>query len=289
MQPKLPPLKEVIARHGLGARKSLGQHFLLDEGVTAEIARYAGDLSGYNVVEIGSGPGGLTRAILNAGAKSLTVVEKDDRAIAIMQELAAAYGANAGNCRLQVIHDDALKINLLEAVPHPRKIIANLPYNIGTQLLLNWLDDVYTHGAEAYTSLTLMFQEEVAQRIIAAPDTSDYGRLSVICQFLCDCRYDFQLPPEAFTPPPKVHSAVITLTPRTKPLFPVAKKSLEKVVAAAFNQRRKMLRGGLKSLGVPVEELLAKSGIDGTLRAEVLTIDDFCRLTQVYEQLSSRT
>ncbi len=277
----LPPLKDVIAKHGLFTRKSLGQHFLLDGGITDKISLYAGSLTDCNIIEIGSGPGGLTRSLLAAGAKSLTVVEKDSRCIAIMEELAAAYGDN----RLKIIHGDALKVNLLELVPAPRKIVANLPYNVGTMLLLHWLDDIAGHGAEAYESMTLMFQDEVAQRIIAAPDTSEYGRLSVISQFLCECRYDFQLPPEAFSPPPKVHSAVITLTPRPKPLFPVSKKALEKVVAAAFGQRRKMLRSALKQLGVPVEELLERAGIDGTLRAEVLDVATFCRLTQAYEEM----
>lgn len=281
MQPKLPPLKDVIAKHGLFTRKSLGQHFLLDGSITDKIALYAGDLKNHNVIEVGSGPGGLTRSLLEAGAKSLTVVEKDDRCIAIMEELAAAWDDG----RLKIIHGDALKVNLLDCVAAPRKIVANLPYNVGTVMLLHWLEDISVHGAEAYSSLTLMFQEEVAQRIIAAPDTSEYGRLSVVSQFLCECRYDFQLPPEAFSPPPKVHSAVITLTPRPEPLFPVSKKSLEKVVAAAFGQRRKMLRSALKQLGVPVEALLERAGIDGTLRAEVLDVATFCRLTQAYEEM----
>jgi 16S rRNA (adenine1518-N6/adenine1519-N6)-dimethyltransferase len=281
MQPKLPPLIEVIAKHGLFTRKSLGQHFLLDGGVTDKIALYAGDLKNHNVIEVGSGPGGLTRSLLAAGAKSLTVIEKDDRCIAIMEELAES--CNDG--RLKILHGDALKVSLLKEVAAPRKIVANLPYNVGTILLLHWLDDISVNGAGAYSSLTLMFQEEVAQRIIAAPDTSEYGRLSVISQFLCECRYDFQLPPEAFSPPPKVHSAVITLTPRAKPLFPVSKIILEKVVAAAFGQRRKMLRSALKQLGVPVEELLERAGIDGTLRAEVLDVATFCRLAQAYEDM----
>lgn len=281
MQPKLPPLKDVIAKHGLFTRKSLGQHFLLDGGITDKIALYAGDLNNHNVIEVGSGPGGLTRSLLAAGAKSLTVVEKDDRCIAIMEELATAWNDD----RLKIIHGDALKVNLLDCVAAPRKIVANLPYNVGTVMLLYWLEDISVHGAGAYSSLTLMFQEEVAQRIIAAPDTSEYGRLSVVSQFLCECRYDFQLPPEAFSPPPKVHSAVITLTPRPEPLFPVSKKALEKVVAAAFGQRRKMLRSALKQLGVPVEALLERAGIDGTLRAEVLDVATFCRLTQAYEEM----
>lgn len=279
MSTALPTLKEVIDTHGLFTRKSLGQHFLLDSRITDKIALYAGDLKGCHIIEIGSGPGGLTRSLLAAGAKSLTVVEKDDRGIAVMEELAGHF--NDG--RLRIIHGDALKTSLIEQVPAPRKIVANLPYNVGTQLLLNWLDDIAEHGRVAYESMTLMFQDEVASRIIAAPDTSEYGRLSVISQFLCECRYDFKLPPGAFSPPPKVHSAVITLTPHAKPLFPVSKEALEKVVAAAFGQRRKMLRSALKPLGVPVEALLAQAGIDGSLRAEVLDVATFCKLAQVYE------
>jgi len=283
MLPKLLPLQQVINQHGLFTRKSLGQHFLLDGAITDEVARYAGDLREYNVIEIGSGPAGLTRSLMSAGAKSLTVVEKDDRCIAIAQELADAWADN----RLKIIHSDALKVDLLAEVPAPRKIVANLPYNVGTMLLLHWLDDVYKNVG-AYASLTLMFQEEVAQRIIAVPDTSEYGRLSVICQFLCDVRYDFQLPPSAFSPPPKVHSAVITLTPREKLLFPVSKNALEKVVAAAFGNRRKMLRSALKSLGINAEELLEKAGIDGTLRAEVLDVATFCQLAMAYEAMLSK-
>ncbi len=281
MSTALPTLKEVIDKHGLFTRKSLGQHFLLDSRITDKIALYAGELKDYNIIEIGPGPGGLTRSLLAAGAKTLTVVEKDDRCIAVMEELAE----HSGDGRLKILHEDALKANLLELVPAPRKIVANLPYNVGTLLLLNWLDDIAEHGREAYESMTLMFQDEVASRIIAAPDTSEYGRLSVISQFLCECRYDFQLPPGAFSPPPKVHSAVVTLTPYEKPLFPVSKEALEKVVAAAFGQRRKMLRSSLKSLGVPVEALLEQAGIDGTLRAEVLDVATFCKLAQVYEEM----
>jgi 16S rRNA (adenine1518-N6/adenine1519-N6)-dimethyltransferase len=283
MQQKLPSLKDVIAKHGLFTRKSLGQHFLLDNSITNKIVLYAGDLVNHNVIEVGPGPGGLTRSLLAAGAKSLTVVEKDDRCIAIMEELKEAVD---GDDRMHILHGDALKIDLQEAVAAPRKIVANLPYNVGTIMLLHWLDDIAVYGAGAYSSLTLMFQEEVAQRIIAAPDTSEYGRLSVVSQFLCECRYDFKLPPEAFSPPPKVHSAVITLTPRPEPLYPVSKAMLEKVVAAAFGQRRKMLRSALRQLGVPVEKLLERAGIDGTLRAEVLDVATFCRLTQAFEEMT---
>ncbi len=283
--PSLPALKDVIASHGLFTRKSLGQHFLLDSRITDKIALYAGDLENHNIIEVGPGPGGLTRSLLNAGAKSVTVVEKDERCIAIMQELADAYGDG----RLKIMQADALKVNLLEQVPAPRKIVANLPYNVGTLMLINWLDDISLLGKKAYSSLTLMFQDEVAQRIIAVPDTSEYGRLSVMSQFLCECRYDFQLPPGAFFPPPKVNSAVVTIVPWEKPLFHVPKEVLEKIVAAAFGQRRKMLRSALKQLGVPVEELLQRAGIDGTLRAEVLDVATFCRLAQIYEGMANHS
>jgi 16S rRNA (adenine1518-N6/adenine1519-N6)-dimethyltransferase len=312
---QLPTLAATIHRYGLDAKKSLGQHFLLDEGITEQIVRYAGDLNGINAIEIGPGPGGLTRSLLRSKAKHVYVVEKDDRAIAIMQELAEAFPG-----RLTILHEDALSVNLLERVPAPRRIIANLPYNVGTQLLLNWLEEIYNNphpdplpkrerespvatslatisisqvekkltapsplqgeGRDegTYQSLTLMFQKEVAERITASPGSKAYGSLSVFTQWLCEVRWDMDLPPEAFSPPPKVHSAVITLTPREKPLVEVPKEALEKVLAAAFNQRRKMLRVSLKTLGVNTEQLLAASDIDGTKRAEQLGVEEFCRL-----------
>jgi 16S rRNA (adenine1518-N6/adenine1519-N6)-dimethyltransferase len=278
----LPPLKDTIRQHGLDARKALGQHFLLDSRITDRIVVYAGDMKEHHLIEVGPGPGGLTRSLLAAGAKSVTVVEKDERCLAIMSELAMAYGAD----RMHILHEDATKTDLVAAVPAPRKIVANLPYNVGTLMLLNWLDDIYKHGPSAYTSLTLMFQKEVAERIVAAPgDGADYGRLSVICQFLCECRYDMELPPGAFSPPPKVSSAVVTLTPRAKPLSPISKEVLERVVAAAFGQRRKMLRGALKSLGVDTEALLKAANVDGTRRAETLDVPTLCRLAEAYVSL----
>lgn len=277
---ELPPLKHIIDRHGLLARKSLGQHFLLDTAITDKIARYAGDLKEFHVIEIGPGPGGLTRSLLMAGAKHLYAVEKDDRCIAIMQELQQAFPG-----RLTILHGDALEVDLINAVPAPRKIVANLPYNAGTAMLIDWLGAIYTHGAAAFSSMTLMFQKEVAERITAEPGNKDYGRLSVLAQWLCDCRYDFELPPGAFSPPPKVSSAVITLTPRAKPLVDVDKQALETVLAKAFGQRRKMLRGALKGLPVPVDMLLEKSGIDGTLRAEALDVETLCRLAGCYHRL----
>lgn len=278
----LPALKFVIDSHGLLARKSLGQHFLLDSGITDKIARYAGNLTNMHVIEIGPGPGGLTRSLLAAGAKHVYVVEKDDRCIAIMEQLKTFAGD-----KLSIIHGDALEVDLIKDVPAPRKIVANLPYNAGTMMLINWLDAVYKEGQGAFASLTLMFQKEVAERIIAEPGSKDFGRLSVLCQWLCDCRWDFELPPGAFSPPPKVSSAVITLTPRPKPLVDVEKDVLETIVAKAFGQRRKMLRVALKGLAVPADKLLEAAEIDGTLRAEVLTVETLCRLASTYQRLST--
>ena len=280
---RLPSLSATIAAYGLGARKSLGQHFLLDSAITDRIALYAGDLKDCNVIEIGPGPGGLTRSLLKAGAKKLYVIEKDDRCIAVMENVQTVAGD-----RLEILHGDALDIDLIATMPAPRKIVANLPYNSGTQMLINWLDAVYANGAGAFTSLTLMFQKEVAERIVATHGNKDYGRLSVLSQWLCECRYDFELPPEAFSPPPKVTSAVITLTPRLKPLVDVSKEALELVVAKAFGQRRKMLRSALKGLAVPVEELLEKAGIDGSLRAEQLDVVTLCRLAKTYQEMASK-
>jgi 16S rRNA (adenine1518-N6/adenine1519-N6)-dimethyltransferase len=280
MSEHLPSLKHIIDRHGLLARKSLGQHFLLDTAITDKIARYAGDLKAFHVIEIGPGPGGLTRSLLMAGAKQLHVVEKDDRCIAIMQELEEAFPG-----RLTILHEDALEVDLVTQVPAPRKIVANLPYNAGTIMLINWLGEVYRHGTGAFASMTLMFQKEVALRITAEPGNKDYGRLSVLAQWLCDCRYDFELPPGAFSPPPKVSSAVITLTPRARPLVDVDKAALETILAKAFGQRRKMLRVALKGLPVPADVLLEKAGIDGTLRAEALDVETLCRLASVFASL----
>jgi len=281
----LPPLKRVIETHGLLARKSLGQHFLLDPGITDTIVRYAGNIDDCNVIEIGPGPGGLTRSLLAAGAKQLFVVEKDDRCITIMQQLQSVAGG-----RLQLIHGDALEVDLLRAVAAPRKIVANLPYNAGTAMLLKWLGEIYLSsptGGRGYESLTLMFQKEVAERITANPGCKDYGRLSVISQWLCDCRYDMELPPQAFTPSPKVSSAVVTLTPRPVPLVAVSKEVLETVVAKAFGQRRKMLRSALKGLAIPTDKLLEAAEIDGSQRAEQLDVVTLARLALVYQQLSS--
>jgi 16S rRNA (adenine1518-N6/adenine1519-N6)-dimethyltransferase len=265
----LPPLREVIRRHGLVAKKSLGQNFLLDLNLTARIARAAGALAGVTVLEIGSGPGGLTRALLALGANRVIAVERDERAIAALHEIAERYPG-----RLDVVKGDALTFDPRSHLdPGPVRIVANLPYNIATALLIRWLDRI-----GEYESLTLMFQREVAERLVAAPRSPAYGRLSIVVQWLCEARILFDIPPRAFTPAPKVTSSVVRLVPRPMPLAQADKAVLERVTAAAFGQRRKMLRASLKSLGMPVEPLLAATGIAGTARAEELSVAEFCAL-----------
>ncbi len=261
----LQPLREVIRAHGLDARKSLGQHFLLDTNLCARIARVAGVSEGCRVIEVGPGPGGLTRALLAAGAK-VTAVEMDRRCIAALGDLAEAYPG-----RLTLIEGNALETDLPALTPGPRRIVSNLPYNISTPLLLRWLTEI-----NAYQSLTLMFQKEVADRLTARPGSKTYGRLSVITQWLTEVRYEFNLDKRAFTPPPKVTSTVVTLTPRAAPLAPAPRKALETVTAAAFGQRRKMLRQSLKGLGLNLESL----GVAPTARAETLTVEQFCALAR---------
>ena len=271
---ELPPLRQVIAAHGLAARKSLGQHFLFDLNLTGRIARSAGDLSQGSVIEIGPGPGGLTRALLDAGARQVIAIERDDRAIEIQREIAEAYPG-----RLEIIAADALKIDAASLGEAPRRIVANLPYNISTVLLINWL-----RQAEAFASLTLMFQKEVVDRLAAAPGSADYGRLSVITQWRCTVRPLFNVAREAFTPPPKVVSTVVHLEPRPAPLGACRMETLERVTAAAFGQRRKMLRSSLKSLG-RAEDLLAQAGIEPTRRAEEVPVEGFCALARAVEGL----
>lgn len=264
----LPPLRDVIARHGLDARKSLGQHFLLDENLTAKIARQAGDLAGRHVVEVGPGPGGLTRALLASPATSVTAVEIDPRACAAMRELQVAFGE-----RLKLIEGDALTLDLAREVAAPRHIVANLPYNAGSAMLVRWL-----HAAAEWERLTLMFQLEVAERLCAEPGTGAYGRLSVLTQLTCDVGIVMRVPPSAFIPPPKVFSAVVSLRPRGAQPNPRLLAAVEQVTHAAFGQRRKMLRGSLRSLGG--EALLTAAGIEGTRRAETLTVAEICRLAK---------
>ena len=266
----LPPLREVIERHGLRAKKSLGQNFLLDLNLTAKVARAAGDLEGKTVIEIGPGPGGLTRALLMTGVKKVIAIERDDRCIAALEEISAHYPG-----RLEIAADDAMTVDLSRLTPPGEKvkIIANLPYNIGTELLVTWL--TLPVWPPFYESLTLMFQREVALRIAAVAGDSAYGRLSVLSGWRAQAQIMFDIPPAAFTPPPKVTSSVVHLVPRPDPL-PVELKDLEKVTKAAFGQRRKMLRQSLKTIGG--EGLLARAGIDGTRRAETLDVAEFVRL-----------
>ncbi len=272
--PLHPPLREVIARHGMAARRALGQHFLLDANLTARIVRQAGPLAGRHVVEVGPGPGGLTRAMLASEAASVTVLEIDRRAIAAMQELAEQEP------RLRVVAADALASDAAALVPSPRQIIANLPYNIATPLLVGWL-----RQANAFERLTLMFQQEVAERICAEPDTSAYGRLSVLAQWTCRTELLLRIPPAAFVPPPKVFSAVVGFTPHATQPAPALFAQMERLTAAAFGQRRKMLRGALKPLGG--ETLLRTAGIAPDRRAETLTVAEFDRLARLIATANS--
>jgi 16S rRNA (adenine1518-N6/adenine1519-N6)-dimethyltransferase len=272
----LPTLREVIARHGIAARKSLGQNFILDLNLTRRIARSAGPFYAATVIEIGPGPGGLTRALLAEGARRVIAIERDPRCLAALAELTACYPG-----RLDVVAGDALLLDPAALAPAPRKIVANLPYNIATALLLRWLDHI-----RDYDSLTLMFQREVAERLVAAPRSPAYGRLSVLVQWLCSAKILFDLSPRAFVPSPKVTSSVVQLLPRAAPLAPAAKPALERVTAAAFGQRRKMLRSSLGSLDVAVEPLLAAAGIAPTARAEELSVAQFCALARAWTAIT---
>ena len=270
----LPPLREVIARHDLGAKKSLGQNFLFDLNLTRRIARSAAPLEGFTIVEIGPGPGGLTRALLMEGATQVLAVERDARTLPALAEISAAYAG-----RLSVISDDALAVDWPKVVSGPAKIVANLPYNVATVLLTGWL----THGAWPpwFSSLTLMFQKEVAERIAAKPGGKDYGRLSVLCQWRCEVKKFFDVNRSAFTPAPKVTSSIVQLVPRQSPEVSCEVTNLEKVTAAAFGQRRKMLRSSLRGAFDAPEIILAELGINPELRAEQLQVNDFARLAQV--------
>ena len=265
----LPPLRDVIARHGLDAKKALGQNFLLDLNLTQKIARTAGPLEGVTVIEVGPGPGGLTRAILSLGAKKVIAIERDSRCLPALAEISDFYPG-----RLEVIEGDALKTPFADLVTEgPVKIIANLPYNVGTQLLVNWL--LPKAWPPFYQSMTLMFQREVGLRIVAEADDDHYGRLGVLCGWRTNARMAFDVPPQAFSPPPKVTSSVVHLEPLENPI-PCSAEALEKVTMAAFGQRRKMLRQSVKSIGG--EALLAKAEIDPKRRAETLSVEEFCRL-----------
>lgn len=268
----LPPLRDVIARHGLDAKKALGQNFILDLNLTQKVARNAGSLEGVTVIEVGPGPGGLTRAILALGARKVIAIERDPRCLPALQEIADHYPG-----RLEVIEGDALKTDFASLAPgEPVKIIANLPYNVGTQLLVNWL--LPGQWPPFWQSLTLMFQKEVGQRIVAREDDNHYGRLGVLCGWRTEAHMAFDIPPQAFTPPPKVTSTVVHLVPIEKPL-PCDPDKLEKVTQVAFGQRRKMLRQSLKPIGG--EALLARAEIDPQRRAETLSVEEFCRIANL--------
>jgi len=272
----LPPLREVIARHGLAARKGLGQHFLLDLNLTARIVRLAGDMAGRHAIEVGPGPGGLTRALLDSPAADVTVIERDARCLPALAEIAAAYPG-----RLRVIEGDALAVDLVAEVPAPRRLVANLPYNVATPLLVGWL-----RQAAAFESLTLMFQKEVAERLVAAPGSAAYGRLSVLAQWLCEARLALALPARAFTPAPKVDSAVVHLLPRPAQPAPALLAAMERLTAAAFGQRRKMLRASLRALPDAArlggaEALLRRAVIAPERRAETLSVAEFEALARL--------
>lgn len=269
----LPPLRDVIRSHELVAKKQLGQNFLLDLNLTAKIARMAGDLSACDVLEVGPGPGGLTRGLLAEGARRVLAVEKDPRCIPALDEIAAAYPG-----KLQVINGDALEVDVLAHLTPPIRIVANLPYNVGTELLIRWLSPA--QWPPFWDSLTLMFQKEVAERIVAKPKGDHYGRLAILSQWRTDAKIVMHLPPEAFTPAPKVHSAVVHLKRLAEPRFPADPAVLSRVTAMAFNQRRKMLRSSLKGLGGDVEALLGSVGILPTARAEEIGIESFCALAR---------
>jgi len=269
----LPPLRQVIEAHGLAAKKSLGQNFLLDLNLTAKIARLAGDLTGCDVLEVGPGPGGLTRGLLAEGARHVLAVEKDSRCMPALEEISAAYPG-----KLQVINADALDLDPLTYLTPPIRIVANLPYNVGTELLVRWLTP--PDWPPFWQSLTLMFQKEVAERIVAKPGSKAYGRLALLAQWRADARIVMELPPEAFTPPPKIKSAVVHLTALPEPRFPADPAVLSRVVATAFNQRRKMLRSALKGLSPDIEQRLVAAGLKPTDRAEQIPLEGFCALAR---------
>jgi len=272
---ELAPLGDVIRRFDLGARKRLGQHFLLDLNLTRRIVRAAGDLAGRIVVEIGPGPGGLTRALLESPAERVIAIERDARCLAALAELEAREPG-----RLRVMAGDALEVEYDGLAPAPAVVVANLPYNISTALLLRWLT-----RPDRFEGYTLMFQKEVAARLGAGPGTKAYGRLTVMTQWRCRVEPCFDVPARAFTPPPKVRSSVVRLTPRPAPLAAASRSLLEAVTAAAFGQRRKMLRQSLKSLGVQPAALCEQAGVDPTARAEALTIAEFCALARALSDL----
>ncbi|MDB5735906.1 MAG: rRNA ((1518)-N(6)/adenine(1519)-N(6))-dimethyltransferase [Alphaproteobacteria bacterium] len=271
MDDKLPPLRDVIAAYDLAPRKSLGQNFLFDLNLTRKIARAAGANEGGTFYEVGPGPGGLTRALLAEGADRIIAVERDARCLPALAEIAAAWPG-----RLDVISDDALALDEAAILPRGVRIAANLPYNVGTAILIKWL--TVPDWPPVWASLTLMFQKEVAQRLVAQPSTEHYGRLSVLAQWRCTAKILFDVNRGAFVPPPNVTSSIVRLEPRNEPLAPCRLSDLEKITAASFGQRRKMLRQSLKPLGG--ETLIARAGIDPTARPEDLTIPQFAALAR---------
>ena len=269
----LPPLRDVIANHQLNAKKSLGQNFLLDLNLTAKIARLAGVLDGHDILEVGPGPGGLTRGLLAEGARKVVALEKDSRCLPALNEIVEAYHE-----RLEIFNADALNFNVSMHLKTPIRIVCNLPYNIGTELLIRWLTP--TEWPPFWNTMTLMFQKEVAERITALPGTKAYGRLAILSQWKTDAKIVMSLPPEAFSPPPKVNSAVVHFQALAVPRFPAPAKLLSSTVAMAFNQRRKMLRSSLKAAAPNIEQVLQNSGLNPTARAEEISLEQFCALTR---------
>jgi 16S rRNA (adenine1518-N6/adenine1519-N6)-dimethyltransferase len=273
----LPPLREVIRRHGLSAKKSLGQNFLLDLNLTARIARAGGAIEGATVIEVGPGPGGLTRALLALGAKCVIAIERDERAIAALEEIAARYPG-----RLEIVAGDALRFDARAHLGGDQaRVIANLPYNIATTLLIGWL--TVEPWPPWYDALVLMFQREVAERIAASPGSKSYGRLSVLANWRCETKILFDVAPSAFVPAPKVTSSVVRLIPRAAPLACDA-NALQRLTEAAFGQRRKMLRQSLKTLGVDAGALLAEAHIEPTARAEEIPVEGFVALANIFSK-----
>ena len=270
---QLPPLHDVISTHSLNAKKSLGQNFLLDLNLTAKIARLAGDLEGYDVLEVGPGPGGLTRGLLASGARRVIALEKDPRCIPALNEIAEVYPG-----QLDIFNTDALDFDVRSHLTVPIRIVANLPYNVGTALLIRWLTP--KDWPPFWSTLTLMFQKEVAERIIATPGSKSYGRLAILAQWKSNPKIMMELPPEAFTPTPKVHSAVVHFDALPEPRFPAPAGLLTSTVAMAFNQRRKMLRSSLKSASPNIENVLRDAGIEPTARAEEISLEGFCALAR---------
>ena len=275
----LPPLREVISRFDLAAKKSLGQNFLLDLNLTSRIARNGGPLGQGTIIEVGPGPGGLTRGLLMEGTNHLIAIEKDKRCLEALSEVIQAYPG-----KLEIVENDALKVDFTKLGSTPRRIVANLPYNISTVLLIKWLKQLAIDPT-AFASMTLMFQKEVVDRLVAKPRTKSYGRLSVMTQWLCETTALFDIPPRAFIPPPKITSTVARLEPRSAPLAEADVYDLEQVTGSAFGQRRKMLRQSLKTLGVDTPKLILEANIKETARAEELTIEEFCALARAYASL----